>query len=183
MIALITGATHTGKTCLAQRLLEKNGYPYMSADHLKMGLIRSGICSLTPEDDGPLTEYLWPVEREIIKTAAENGQRLILEGCYVPGNWQEGLGGEYLSRIVFVCLAMTENYIRNNMELILHYESAVERRLYPGCSPETLIRENREYRERFEGSGGLALISRDYAGTIEALAARLSAALDRGGGL
>ncbi|MBR5736698.1 MAG: adenylate kinase, partial [Bacteroidales bacterium] len=42
MIILITGASHTGKTLLAQRMLEKNKYPSFSIDHLKMGLIRSG---------------------------------------------------------------------------------------------------------------------------------------------
>lgn len=51
MIILITGASHTGKTALAQRLLERYRYPVLSLDLLKMGLIRSGQTSLTPEDD------------------------------------------------------------------------------------------------------------------------------------
>ena len=68
MIVLITGASHTGKTALAQRLLEKYKYPYLSIDHLKMGLIRSGNTSLTPmSDDSALTDYLWPIVREMIK--------------------------------------------------------------------------------------------------------------------
>ena len=54
MIILITGASHTGKTLFAQRLLEKYQYPYLSIDHLKMGLIRSGNTCLTPEDDDAL---------------------------------------------------------------------------------------------------------------------------------
>lgn len=58
MVILITGASHTGKTALAQRLLERYGYPYLSIDHLKMGLIRSGQTGLTPEDDDALTFYL-----------------------------------------------------------------------------------------------------------------------------
>ena len=88
MIILIAGASHTGKTRLAQRLLEKYSYPCLSIDHLKMGLIRSGYTSLTPESsDGDLTEYLWPVIREMVKTAIENGQNLIVEGCYIPFDW------------------------------------------------------------------------------------------------
>ena len=71
MIILITGASHTGKTLLAQRMLEKYRYPYLSIDHLKMGLIRSGNTSLTPEDDDALIDYLWPIVREMIK----NGDR------------------------------------------------------------------------------------------------------------
>jgi adenylate kinase family enzyme len=81
MIILIAGASHTGKTLLAQRMLEKYKYPYLSIDHLKMGLIRSGNTVLTPEDDDALTDSLWPIVREIIKTAIENKQNLIVEGC------------------------------------------------------------------------------------------------------
>ena len=80
MIILITGASHPGKTALAQKLLEKYKYPYLSIDHLKMGLIRSGNTELTPMDDNELTEYLWPIVREMIKTAIENNQNLIVEG-------------------------------------------------------------------------------------------------------
>ena len=87
MIILITGATRTGKTTLAQRLMVKYEIPYLSIDHLKMGLIRSGFTSLTPEDDEKLTAYLWPIVREIIRTAMENGQSLIIEGCYIPARW------------------------------------------------------------------------------------------------
>ncbi len=42
MIILIGGSSHTGKTLMAQKLLEKYKFPYLSIDHLKMGLIRSG---------------------------------------------------------------------------------------------------------------------------------------------
>lgn len=73
MIILITGASHTGKTLLAQRMLEKYHYPCLSIDHLKMGLIRSGNTDLTTEDDDEPTTYLWPIVREMIKTAIENG--------------------------------------------------------------------------------------------------------------
>ena len=85
MIILITGASHTGKTLLAQKLLEKYKYPYLSIDHLKMGLIRSGNTQLTPvSNDTELTDFLWPIVREIVKTAIENRQNLIVEGCYIP---------------------------------------------------------------------------------------------------
>ena len=54
MIFLITGASHTGKTWLAQRLLERYHIPYLSVDLLKMGLIRSGQTALSPEEDAAL---------------------------------------------------------------------------------------------------------------------------------
>ena len=108
MIILITGASHTGKTLLAQRMLEKYKYPYLSIDHLKMGLIRSGNTALTPEDDEALTDYLWPVVREIVKTAIENEQNLIVEGCYVPADWRKDFDERYMPFIRFICLAMTE---------------------------------------------------------------------------
>ena len=92
MIILLTGASHTGKTALAQRLLEKYRYPYLSIDHLKMGVIRSGNTELTPmSDDSKLTAYLWPIVRDMIKTAIENEQNLIVEGCYIPFDWEKDL--------------------------------------------------------------------------------------------
>lgn len=151
MIILITGASHTGKTVLAQKLLEKYKYPYLSIDHLKMGLIRSGYTKLTPEDDDKLTEYLWPVVREMIKTAIENGQNLIIEGCYIPFDWTNSFAKEYLDHIRYVCLILSENYIQNHFSNIKKYASAIESRLEDeGCTMERVLEENAQFLERAE---------------------------------
>jgi len=143
MIILITGASHTGKTALAQRLLEKYKYPYLSIDHLKMGLIRSGYTSLTPEDDSELTDYLWPVVREMIKTAVENAQNLIVEGCYIPFDWAKDFEEEYLREIKFYCLVMSGKYIENHFNDIKNFASVIEDRLDDAyCTPETLRGDN-----------------------------------------
>ena len=128
MIILITGASHTGKTALAQKLLEKYKYPYLSIDHLKMGLIRSGNTELTPMDDKELTEYLWPIVREMIKTAIENKQNLIVEGCYIPFDWQKDFDANYLESIKYYCLVMSEAYIRNHFADIKKYANVIENR-------------------------------------------------------
>ena len=129
MIIIITGASHTGKTAHSQKLLEKYKYPYVSTDHLKMGLIRSGNTDLTPlSDDASLTEYLWPIVREIIKTAIENEQNLIVEGCYIPFNWANDFSKIYLDNIKYYCLIMSENYIRSNFNDIKKYASIIESR-------------------------------------------------------
>ena len=144
MIILIAGASHTGKTALAQRLLEKYKFPYLSIDHLKMGLIRSGNTSLTPlSDDGELTALLWPIVREMIKTAIENGQNLIVEGCYIPFDWDNDFDAEYLKNIRFVCLIMSENYIRKHFDDIKGYANIIENRLDDSdCTIEGVIKDN-----------------------------------------
>ena len=143
MIILIAGATHTGKTLLAQRLLEQYHYPYLSIDHLKMGLIRSGQTMLTPMDDDQLTDYLWPIVREMVKTAIENGQNLIVEGCYIPFDWKKDFSPEYLSDIRYCCLIMTRNYIENHFDDIQKYGSAIEQRLDDSeLRMDGLIRDN-----------------------------------------
>ena len=119
MIILITGASHTGKTLLAQKMLVKYHYPYLSIDHLKMGLIRSGNTELTPMDDEDLTGYLWPIIREIVKTAIENRQNLIVEGCYIPFHWRRDFDERYLPSIRFICLAMSERYIDQHKNLLI----------------------------------------------------------------
>lgn len=143
MIILITGASHTGKTVLAQKLLEKYKYPYLSIDHLKMGFIRSGYTKLTPKDDDKLTEYLWPVVREMMKTVIENKQNLIIEGGYIPFDWKKDFTKKYLDNIEYVCLVMSENYIRNHFDDIKKYASVVESRLDDaGCTMESVLEEN-----------------------------------------
>lgn len=146
MIILITGASHTGKTLLAQKLLEKYNYPYLSIDHLKMGLIRSGNTNLTPlSDDKDLTAYLWPIVCEMIKTAIENNQNLIVEGCYIPLNWAEDFTEEYLNEIRFYCLIMSENYICNHFSDIVGYANTIEKRLDDDCNMESALKDNAEY--------------------------------------
>ena len=143
MIVLITGASHTGKTALAQRLLEKRGWPYLSLDHLKMGLIRSGYTSLTVEEDDALTTFMWPIVREMIKTAIENDQHMIIEGCYLPFDWQKDFDQDYLPSIRFICLVMTEDYIRRHFDDIRAYGSVVENRGEdPGLDMEALVQDN-----------------------------------------
>ena len=145
MIILITGASHTGKTKLAQQLLEKYKFPYLSIDHLKMGLIRSGNTNLTPlSEDKELTEYLWPIVCEMIKTAIENNQNLVVEGCYVPSNWKQYFTKQYLDNIQYYCLVMTEQYIRNNFSNIKKYANVIENRLYDDITIEDLINDNIE---------------------------------------
>ena len=148
MIVLITGASHTGKTVLAQRLLEKYKYPYFSIDHLKMGLIRSGNTELTPMDDNELTEYLWPIVCEMIKTAIENKQNLIIEGCYIPFDWQKDFDSEYLENIKYYCLVMSEEYIRNHFADIKKYANVIENRLDDEwCTMESVLSENAQMLE------------------------------------
>ena len=149
MIILITGASHTGKTLLAQRLLEKYKYPYLSIDHLKMGLIRSGYTDLTPVSaDDELTEYLWPVIREMTKTAIENKQNLIVEGCYIPFDWKKDFQEEYLDEIRYCCLVMSENYIRNHFHDIKTYANAIENRLDDeDCTLESVLEDNAQVLE------------------------------------
>ena len=146
MIILITGASHTGKTILAQKLLEKYKYPYLSIDHLKMGLIRSKNTNLTPmSDDGDLTAYLWPIVREMIKTAIENEQNLIVEGCYIPFEWEQDFSKENLRNIRYYCLVMSEDYIRNNFSDIKKYANVIEKRQDDeGFTLENVLADNRE---------------------------------------
>ena len=171
MIILITGASHTGKTLLAQRMLEEYGYPYLSIDHLKMGLIRSGNTDLTPADDEELTEYLWPIVREMVKTAVENGQNLIVEGCYIPPDWRRDFGEEYLGSIGFVCLAMSDAYIDAHFDEICSHASDIEKRLDDsGCTRDSLKADNRRYIDSFAKRGEqVTMIRSDFEKETSAL--------------
>lgn len=164
MVILIAGASHTGKTLLAQQLLEQYHYPYLSIDHLKMGLIRSAQTDLTVCDDDKLTDYLWPILQEIVKTAIENKQNLIVEGCYIPFHWRENFDEMYLSHICCRWLVMTRNYIEHHFGKICSHANVVENRLDDSwLNPEQLIRENEHNLEQCRKFGcEYILIDEDY---------------------
>lgn len=143
MVILIGGSTHTGKTFWAHQLVKKYQFSCLSLDHLKMGLIRSGYTDLTPEDDDKMTDFLWPVVREMVKTAVENEQNMIVEGCYFPWDWRRDFEDFYLRQIRMVWLVMTERYIRNHFRDIKEYASVIERRMNDsGWSVKDLVRDN-----------------------------------------
>ena len=143
MVILISGTTHTGKTALSQRLMEKYKIPYFSIDHLKMGLIKSGNTSLSVNDDEKLTSYLWAIVKEMIKTAIENKQNIIIEGCYIPFDWQKDFDESYLREIKFYCLIMTAEYIENKFSEILKFENVIENRITTDINKADLIADNR----------------------------------------
>lgn len=163
MVVLIAGASHTGKTVLAQKLLETYRYPYLSIDHLKMGLIRSGNTALTPlSDEKALTDYLWPIVREMVKTAIENKQNLIVEGCYIPFDWERDLGEEYRRQIRYYCLVMSERYIREHFDDIKRCASAIEDRLNDeDCTLESVLADNAEVLTLAQKNGANYLLIED----------------------
>ena len=110
-----------------------------------MGLIRSGNTQLTPMDDNRLTEYLWPIISEMIKTAIENKQNLIVEGCYIPFDWKKDFEQVYLDNIRYYCLVMSEKYIKNHFADIKKYANVIEKRLDDtDCTMESVLKDNAE---------------------------------------
>ena len=166
MVIIITGASHTGKTKLAQKLLEKYQYPYLSIDHLKMGLIRSKMINVSVYDDENLTGTLWPVVSEMIKTAIENKQNLIVEGCYIPSDWQKSFDDDYLNDIKFICLYMTKGYIMQNYNEIIKHSNDIENRIMDEISIDELIKDNESYLKRFKDNN-ILIINNDYQKDID----------------
>ena len=132
---------------------------------------RSGNTALTPEDDDVLTGYLWPIIREIIKTAIENGQNLIAEGCYVPFFWRQDFEDSYQKDIRFICLAMSEPYIDRHFDRIMAHASDIESRGNDAdCTKELLKADNRAVIQGFSAQRErVTVIDGDYEESITAL--------------
>lgn len=131
MVILIGGVSCTGKTVMAQRLLEKYKVPYLSIDHVKMGLIRgSKYCDFSATDnDDELTNKLWPIVKGIIMTNIENGQHIIIEGCYLPSEHIRDFEPEYLEQIIAVYIGFSKDYIEKHFDSgILEHRSAIEQK-------------------------------------------------------
>ena len=143
-------------------------YPYLSIDHLKMGLIRSGNTNLSPENDDELTTYLWPILKEIIKTAIENNQNLIVEGVYVPFTFRKDFNEKYISEIKFICLAMSDKYIDSHYNEIISHSCDIEKRLYTDCNIDKLKADNHKVIDGFTNAHEqVVVIDDDYNKVID----------------
>lgn len=78
----------------------------------------------------------------MIKTAIENNQNLIVEGCYIPFDWKKGLE-EYIDSIKYYCIIFSEKYIRNNFDDIVRYGNVIESRLSNDFAMDELISVNK----------------------------------------
>ena len=183
MIILIGGAGCAGKTLMAQRLLEKYGFPCLSLDHLKMGLFRSGAdCGFTPEsNDFVISARLWPIVRGIIMTAVENRQNLIIEGCYLPPDKIAALGREYLDSIISFGLILSRDYVIKNITALLEHRCDIERRLYPETrTAEEIADENNRYATVYAQTGARYFtIKADYEAELAAVYAWLDGEVSR----
>ena len=133
MVILISAASCTGKTLMAQKLLEKYHMPYLSVDLIKMGLFRSDInCGFTPTDsDEHIESLLWPILKGIIETTIENGQNLIIEGAYIFPQRLNEVYNEYNKMIIPVFMGLSKNYIENNYDTgIIKHKSVIEQKDY-----------------------------------------------------
>ena len=93
---------------IGSKNIRKISIPYLLIDHLKMGSIRSGKTNLTQEDDRKLESYMWPIIKEMMKTAIENKQNLVIEGGYIPFTWKADFNEQYLKEIRYSCLVMSK---------------------------------------------------------------------------
>ncbi|AOV08007.1 2-phosphoglycerate kinase [Sporosarcina ureilytica] len=156
MIILINAVGSTGKTLMAQRLLEKYYIPYLSIDHLKMGLYRGGKhCGFTPLDDTEaIGDKLWPILKGIIMTNIENGQHII-EGCYILPHYLKDLDVNYSEKIIPIFMGFSTNYNQQNFESkIKKYRNIIEfRKCLEERSIDELIKEHHEFKEQCLQSG------------------------------
>jgi len=153
MVILIGGASCTGKTLLAQKLLERYKVPYISIDHIKMGLIRgSSYCDFSATDsDDELTNKLWPIVQGMIMTNIENRQHIIIEGCYIPPGYRKDFAPEYLEHIIALFLGFSEDYIAEHFdsEIIKHLRAIELKEYDPNyMTPENFITLNLQVKEQ-----------------------------------
>lgn len=151
MIILISAVSGAGKTLMAQNLLEKYHIPYLSIDHLKMGLYKGNRnCGFTPLDSTEfIGDKLWPILKGIITTNIENEQHIIIEGCYILPHYLKDFNTTYSAKIIPVFFGFSTNYIQENYETkIIKYRNAIECRNWPEeRSLNELIKEHSEFKE------------------------------------
>ncbi len=171
MVILIGGNGYTGKTLLSQKLLERYKIPYLSIDHIKMGLYRGFKDEkYNPEQDSfILGETLWPIIKGIIMTNIENRQNIIIEGCYILPHLIDDFEDSYSKEIVSVFLGFSDNYIRNSYKSkIIKNQSIIEFREEESESMNEQIQLHKIFRQKcLENKVNYLEIDKDYEMEIE----------------
>jgi len=167
MVILISAVSSTGKTLMAQTLLEKYKIPYLSIDHLKMGLYRGDKnCGFTPLDSTEVIgDKLWPIVKGMTMTNIENDQHIIMEGCYILPHYMKDFTIDYSEKIIPVFLGFSTNYIQENFtSKIVKYRNAIEVRIWPEKRTLTeLIMEHEAFKTKCLESGVMYFeIENDY---------------------
>ena len=156
---------------MAQRLLEKYKIPYLSIDHLKMGLCRANVdCGFTPTDSNEkIEQHLWPIIKGIILTNIENGQNIIIEGCYLFPNRLKEFDEQTLKYIIPVFMGFSERYIQKNfVSGILENMSVIEMREENDLTIEDFISGNDKLKGLCEESNvAFFEIDKDYETEIK----------------
>jgi 2-phosphoglycerate kinase len=171
MVILIGGVSCTGKTVMAQRLLEKYKIPYLSIDHVKMGLIRGNkYCDFSATDsDDELTGKLWPIVKGIIKTNIENGQHIIIEGCYIPPEYISDFEPEYLEQIIALYIGFSKNYLEKHFAsgIVGHISEIEQKDCNDYVNPDNFIKLHTQLKELCSKSNATFFeIDDDYIGEM-----------------
>ncbi|MBD3107479.1 2-phosphoglycerate kinase [Bacillus sp. AGMB 02131] len=157
MVILICAISSVGKTLMAQQLLEKYHIPYLSADHLKMGLYRGDAhCGFTPSDDTEvIAEKLWPIIKGIIMTNIENNQSIIIEGCYMLPQYMNDFEKSYSEKIIPIFMGFSTKYIKENFTShIVKHRNVIEARMYPEeRNMSDFIKEQEAFKRKCEKYG------------------------------
>jgi len=184
MVILIGGNGCTGKTLMAQTLLEKYKIPYLSIDHLKMGIYRSDKhCGFTPLDSSEkIGEILWPIIKGIIMTNIENSQSIIIEGCYLLPHRIKEFEEPYKDEIISVFLGFSKEYIEKHLEgEIIQNRHAIEQRMYPEDRTLTqFISEHEKFRKHcLEQGVAYFEITQDYEEEIQKVYGHIDALVNK----
>lgn len=171
MVILISGVSCTGKTVMAQRLLEKYKIPYLSIDHIKMGLIRGNkYCDFSATDsDDELTWKLWPIVKGIIMTNIENGQHIVIEGCYIPPEQVYDFDPKYLDQIIALNIGFSKEYLEKQFVsgVVEHLSEIEQKDCDDYINKDNFIKLHTQLKERCSRNKAVFFeINEDYSGEM-----------------
>lgn len=147
MVVLLGGSSHVGKTMIAHKLVHKYGWECISLDFLKDAFIRSQLGDPGSRNDYEMRYWMWPLVAQIVKRALESGRNLIIEGCYIPGEWADSFTSAELRHIRTVFIVMSEIHIRTHIDAIERYSQRVEKRQNDVIDMDRLISCSRDFKE------------------------------------
>jgi 2-phosphoglycerate kinase len=168
VVILIGGLGSTGKTYLAHRLMIQLEIPYISIDHIMMGIYRSNSkCGFTPQSDHiTIGKILWPLIKEMVKTNIENSHSIIFEGFQLIPELIDKIESPYKEKIISIYLCFTNKYINKYYEDISSFRSVIEKR-DDFDSKEMMILKGTDFIEKYNNKNECFLIDNEFEQEIK----------------
>ncbi|MGO0713955.1 adenylate kinase [Bacillus subtilis] len=128
MLYIIGGASRSGKTTVAKRILEETKISYFSLDYLMMGIAEGApeLAVNPTEEDIKTAKRMWKIIDPLMRAMIENKIDYVIEGVQLVPSYLSKFEQDYLGKVKLCFIGKAEIDVQNSIDEIKFYSSKTE---------------------------------------------------------